>query len=794
MSGPVDKVLAALAAAGLQPKRSGSGWKSCCPAHAESNPSFELSEGDDGRVLVHCFVGCSADAICSSLGLRLSDLMPERNGRGPPKKASPARQRGKPAKKSSKLYATAVEARQSIERQLGRAPACFWTYEDEAGVPTFLSVRFDLGEGDKTFRPVSRVEGGWVIGDPPGTLVLYRLPHLVALSPGSTIVVTEGEKCADVAAGLGWASTTSAHGAKSASKSHWSPVRSHHIVIMIDNDEVGEEYGRDVAALAFAAGAISVKIVRLFERWPELPRGGDLADLVHAVETETERATLKKEVEKLIAQTVLEERAEPDPPRIPRHKPFPTDALPMAVAEFVRTTAASMDADEAMIAAPAFSILAGAVGNSVQVAVKPGWGEPCAIWTGVIAKPGTMKSPTLAAAASPLYEAEERANAEHKRAVQQHARDTEEWEADDGDAADKPRPPQRRELWVADTTPEALAQVLERNPRGVTAVHDELAGMFGGLSRYQKHPGAGEPGAALYKSAYSGEPYKQNRKGHRGNGEYVSIRSPLISVTGAIQPGAFERIVNQQHVEDGLASRFMWVHPPDSPSGWSDGPAPDPRIADEYAGLFRRLQEIPFNADEAASAVPMVIELAPDARTHAARWVRAHAQRMAAESHAPVRAALAKLKGGAFRIALLFHLVRHVSEGRGDKWSDPGPISAETLTRALVVADWFCYEAKRVYGMWEEKEEERESRELEEWIRRRGEPVSVRDLMNSYHRFRGKQQDAEAALEALVEARRGRWVDRPPGPKGGRPSRYFELFLDPTICKTPSGASEDGVS
>ena len=31
----------------------------------------------DGRVLIHCFAGCDIEAICDSLGLRISDLMPE---------------------------------------------------------------------------------------------------------------------------------------------------------------------------------------------------------------------------------------------------------------------------------------------------------------------------------------------------------------------------------------------------------------------------------------------------------------------------------------------------------------------------------------------------------------------------------------------------------------------------------------------------------------------------------------------------------------------------------------------
>jgi putative DNA primase/helicase len=57
---------------------SGKGWKARCPAHDDTTPSLSIAEGDDGRILVWCFAGCAAKEITSALGLRLADLMPER--------------------------------------------------------------------------------------------------------------------------------------------------------------------------------------------------------------------------------------------------------------------------------------------------------------------------------------------------------------------------------------------------------------------------------------------------------------------------------------------------------------------------------------------------------------------------------------------------------------------------------------------------------------------------------------------------------------------------------------------
>ncbi len=61
-------------------RRTGAGrWIACCPAHNDKSPSLAVREADGGRVLIHCFGGCSAQEIVGALGLELSDLFPPRN-------------------------------------------------------------------------------------------------------------------------------------------------------------------------------------------------------------------------------------------------------------------------------------------------------------------------------------------------------------------------------------------------------------------------------------------------------------------------------------------------------------------------------------------------------------------------------------------------------------------------------------------------------------------------------------------------------------------------------------------
>ena len=61
-------------------RRTGAGkWLARCPAHADRSPSLSVAEGDDGRVLVHCFAGCSVHEIVSAVGMDIDDLFPPRD-------------------------------------------------------------------------------------------------------------------------------------------------------------------------------------------------------------------------------------------------------------------------------------------------------------------------------------------------------------------------------------------------------------------------------------------------------------------------------------------------------------------------------------------------------------------------------------------------------------------------------------------------------------------------------------------------------------------------------------------
>jgi hypothetical protein len=51
-------------------------WTARCPAHEDKSPSLAVREGEDGRVLLHCFGGCSTADVLGAIGMDMSDLFP----------------------------------------------------------------------------------------------------------------------------------------------------------------------------------------------------------------------------------------------------------------------------------------------------------------------------------------------------------------------------------------------------------------------------------------------------------------------------------------------------------------------------------------------------------------------------------------------------------------------------------------------------------------------------------------------------------------------------------------------
>ena len=126
--------------------------------------------------------------------------------------------------------------------------AGYWSYQTAQGKDFAGVGRLDSPTQGKTYRPVHKIPGGWLVGDPPGLWPLY---NSAAVSEEADLVVfVEGEKCADIVRGLGFTGTTSAHGAKfQPEKSDFTPLARAGLTVAIlaDNDEPSRQWRLDTA-------------------------------------------------------------------------------------------------------------------------------------------------------------------------------------------------------------------------------------------------------------------------------------------------------------------------------------------------------------------------------------------------------------------------------------------------------------------------------------------------------------------------------------------------------------------
>jgi hypothetical protein len=111
----------------------------------------------------------------------------------------------------------------------------------------------------------------------------------------------------------------------------------------------------------------------------------------------------------------------------PPYQPFPVDALPAPLAEYVRMASVALGVDPAFVALPVLAVAASAIGNTRAIRLKRGWEEPCIIWTAIVGDSGTLKSPAYLKALAPLFRLQKHLLNEFKLRQQDYLQELEEY-------------------------------------------------------------------------------------------------------------------------------------------------------------------------------------------------------------------------------------------------------------------------------------------------------------------------------------------------------------------------------
>jgi hypothetical protein len=193
----------------------------------DQNPSLSAWTKDEGKVMLHCHVGCDYDDILKGLGANWRDCWP---GGEPP-----------------------GEQRREIR--------------DRKGIVHNTHRRiYDRQTGRKTMP--------WVKGTPRDSLPLYGSEKLKDVPSGSHVYLTEGEWACDALRKRGTAAAGTVTGESGLPcDDSLIVLRKFHTVLWPDNDDGGrthmEEIGKRLTAL---------RCEHTLLKWPDAPPKGDADD------------------------------------------------------------------------------------------------------------------------------------------------------------------------------------------------------------------------------------------------------------------------------------------------------------------------------------------------------------------------------------------------------------------------------------------------------------------------------------------------------------------------------------
>ena len=781
--------------------RDGGDWRGRCPAHADDGKRGDLTfrAGDDGRIILHCWGGCDAKSVVSSLGLQWSDLFSE-NGHSRPQATQ------KPQKQPT-VYPTYHGAVEAIAAFLGGEYAGDWTYHTASGDEAMYVVRFDgckTLNGRKAYRPIHPALGGYVVLDPKGPLPLYNLPRILADSD-IPVFITEGEKAADAGRKIGLLCTTSSHGADGVQKADWTPLAGRDCIILPDCDKAGETYAEKVAeALASLTPPASVKVVRL----PGLSVKGDLFDYIEQSEAEDVEA-IRANILSLAAETPVTEppsKVTKPPVEIApvgfgtvtasseflsheQSEPFPAEALPEPLKAFVCGAADAIGCDESYVGLPLLVGLAGAIGNTRRIELKRGWREPAVLWGAIVGESGTQKSPALEVALKPVRRRQHETMKRHAERVKEyeaallcHDKALAQWKKSGMSLSappEKPEEPQAERLWCDDITIEGLAALLLNNPRGLLLIRDELAGWLGGFDRYARGKGSD---ASRWLEMYGARAVVVDRK--TGASKTIYIPRAAVSIIGGIQPGALHRALGTEHLENGLAARLLLTCPSRKPKTWGEADIP-PAMLQRIEGVFERLYTLEMVRSN-EDLCPLDLPLSSGAKRAWVRFYNEHGKEQS-DLDGDLAATWSKLEGGAARLALVIHLSRWAANDSA--LTDGNVVDQQSIESGICLSRWFGAEARKVYGILSETPEQRELRRLIDRIQSRGGAATLRELTRSLHI---PAATVEQSLNRLVAAGVGRWEHTKPSETGGRPVSRFLMTIRGDSDKTPDDPMNGG--
>ena len=423
-------------------------------------------------------------------------------------------------------------------------------------------------------------------------------------------------------------------------------------------------------------------------------------------------------------------------------KSFPLSSLPKPLEAFTHEAGAAIGVEPAPIALAGLCCLAGCIGNSRVIEIKPHSDyRPASIWGMQLADISAKKSPIYRAATEHLKKKQKAAFALWEEELAQ-------WDSIPRDQRNEPEPVCPQTL-VDESTMEGLIWCLHQNRRGVIVIKEELAGWIAGLDKYRKGGKVGSGDAEQMLTIYDQDDITVNRK----NSRPILIPNAHVSIFGNIQPAVYKDCFEGKLSQNGLLQRFLVCAPPRPLYRWSDQEV-SPEKKEGLGHLYDQVLKL-----GSKDGNPVPISMGDEAKERWIDFVNTHG---AAGDHLTGMdgAFHFKAEGHAARLALVVHCARYVDTSTAGV---PARVDLQSINAGISLALWFLSEQQRLrtppYVL------------ILRLIEANNHRITPRELSQKSR----AHQPVEVAEKTLREMERSELVESRTlnPPQGGRPSTKF---------------------
>jgi len=373
----------------------------------------------------------------------------------------------------------------------------------------------------------------------------------------------------------------------------------------------------------------------------------------------------------------------PDPP------PCPIDIFPPQIEQMLHVASEAFQTPGEVAKSAILALLSACVGRTLGISPKYGWVEHGNLFMALVGATGLGKSYLVKAFFGAVYEVEREWEKDFSEKMNQYLADIEIYQKklknrqDDSDEIPvKPDKPKRKQLYIDDSTVEALADGLADNPKGLLWLRDEIDGMFSDFDKYSSGKDGGTK--ARLMTSYDSGAWKINRKS--GN---LYIPHACVGIFGSVQPEVLQKAFDEIDKASGWMPRFiMLLSKRHEPAQWTDV-----TLSDEYKDLLKKIIDALLSIQmlggnelmQTPGDTPHVVTLENEAKKIFIKW---HDEIKSEPWRDPesLEAINSKLIGQCLRVCLLLHALDVVMEH--DQFDATLKVQADTMRRAIRLVDW----------------------------------------------------------------------------------------------------------